>query len=236
VRRLARQGYSVRAIARALGIHRETVRLYKDAASPPAYLVVRTLGPRKVAPYMDHLRRRWAGGTHNARVLYEEVRLQGYRGGKTQVGLAVRPWRAGLPPREPSRLHPPHRLLFQWREKLVEEGEVDELGEYLRLNPGLNAAYGLKESFRAGLTSRDPVRLDQWLTGAEASGIPGFLKLARGMRHDYAAVSAAFGSRWSNGQTEGQNTRVKLIKRVGYGRAKPDLLRARVLHRAIAAA
>ncbi len=236
VRHLARQGHSIRAIARALGVHRETARLYKDAASAPAYPAVRTPGPRKVAPYVDHLRRRWAEGTHNARVLYEEVRLQGYRGGKTQVRLTVRPWRAGLPPREPSRLYPPHRLLFQWREKLVKEEEVDELGEYLRLNPGLNAAYGLKESFRAALTSRDPARLDYWLTEAEASGIPGFLKLVRGMRHDYAAVSAAFSSRWSNGQTEGQNTRVKLIKRIGYGRAKPDLLRARVLHRATAAA
>ncbi len=79
------------------------------------------------------------------------------------------------------------------------------------------------------------MRLDWWLTGAEASGIAGFLRLARGMRHDYAAVSAAFTSPWSNGQTEGQNTRLKLIKRMGYGRANPDLLRARVLHRMVAA-
>ncbi len=57
------------------------------------------------------------------------------------------------------------------------------------------------------------------------------MQLARGMRRDYAAVSAAFTSTWSNGQTKGQNTRLKLIKRLGYGRANPDLLRARVLHR-----
>jgi transposase len=33
----------------------------------------------------------------------------------------------------------------------------------------------------------------------------------------------------SQGQTEGQITRLKLIKRQGYGRAKFDLLRKRVL-------
>jgi len=33
----------------------------------------------------------------------------------------------------------------------------------------------------------------------------------------------------SNGQTEGQNTKLKLIKRQMYGRAKRDLLRARLL-------
>jgi len=35
---------------------------------------------------------------------------------------------------------------------------------------------------------------------------------------------------WSQGQTEGQITRLKLIKRQGYGRAHFDLLRQRVLH------
>ena len=37
-------------------------------------------------------------------------------------------------------------------------------------------------------------------------------------------------SEWSNGQTEGQVNRLKLIKRQMYGRANFDLLRQRVLH------
>ena len=47
-----------------------------------------------------------------------------------------------------------------------------------------------------------------------------------------AAVRAAFELRYSNGQTEGQVTRLKLLKRQMYGRAKLDLLRQRVLHAA----
>ena len=35
--------------------------------------------------------------------------------------------------------------------------------------------------------------------------------------------------RWSNGQTEGQITKLKLVKRQMYGRGKLDLLQARVL-------
>ena len=34
---------------------------------------------------------------------------------------------------------------------------------------------------------------------------------------------------WSNGPTEGQITKLKLVKRQMYGRAKLDLLRARLL-------
>jgi transposase len=34
---------------------------------------------------------------------------------------------------------------------------------------------------------------------------------------------------WANGQTEGQITRLKLVKRQRYGRGKLDLLQARLI-------
>lgn len=47
---------------------------------------------------------------------------------------------------------------------------------------------------------------------------------------DYTVVRAALELPWSNGQTEGQVHRLKLLKRQMYGRAKLDLLRLRVLY------
>jgi transposase len=52
---------------------------------------------------------------------------------------------------------------------------------------------------------------------------------ANGVLRDKAAVTAAITSAWSNGQTEGQITRLKLVKRQMYGRGKLDLLQARVI-------
>ena len=57
-----------------------------------------------------------------------------------------------------------------------------------------------------------------------------FVSFARGLSEDYEAVVNALHYQWSNGQLEGQVNRLKLIKRQMYGRAKFDLLRARVLH------
>ena len=65
-----------------------------------------------------------------------------------------------------------------------------------------------------------------WLDEAEDSMIASF---ARGLRSDCAAVAAALREPWSNGQTEGQINRLKTLKRQMYGRAKIDLLRARLL-------
>jgi transposase len=49
-------------------------------------------------------------------------------------------------------------------------------------------------------------------------------------RKTFYAVREATVSPWSNGQTEGQVNRLKLLKRQMYGRAKFDLLKARVIN------
>jgi transposase len=58
------------------------------------------------------------------------------------------------------------------------------------------------------------------------------VSFAAGIKKDKAAVSAAITEPWSNGQTEGQITKLKLVKRQMYGRAKLDLLEARLLNAA----
>ncbi len=71
--------------------------------------------------------------------------------------------------------------------------------------------------------------LDLWLSAAKGNGLPDFERFALGIERDYAAVAAGLSLPWSNGQTEGQVNRLKLIKRQMYGRANFDLLRRRVL-------
>ncbi|MET4315463.1 transposase [Bradyrhizobium sp. RT4b] len=68
--------------------------------------------------------------------------------------------------------------------------------------------------------------LEPWLERASASLVISF---ANGVIKDKAAVSASITTSWSNGQTEGQITKLKLVKRQMYGRAKLDLLQARVI-------
>ena len=52
---------------------------------------------------------------------------------------------------------------------------------------------------------------------------------AAGLERDGTAVRSALTTPWSNGQAEGQVTRLKLPKRQMYGRAGFNLLRRRVL-------
>ena len=72
--------------------------------------------------------------------------------------------------------------------------------------------------------------LREWLIKATRSELPEFRRLAKGLTVDLSAVKAALLYEWSQGQVEGQVHRLKMIKRQMYGRAKLDLLRARVLY------
>ena len=78
-------------------------------------------------------------------------------------------------------------------------------------------------------------QLDHWIAEAVGSGLPEFAAFVTKLRQDRAAVLAGLQLLWSQGQTEGQITKLKLLKRSMYGRAKFDLLRQRMLHTQAAA-
>jgi len=84
----------------------------------------------------------------------------------------------------------------------------------------------LVESFQAMVRKKLVADLDPWIATASLSLIASF---ASGIIRDKAAVRAAITEPWSNGQTEGQITKLKLLKRQMYGRAKIDLLQARLI-------
>lgn len=72
------------------------------------------------------------------------------------------------------------------------------------------------------------VPLEQWTAQAIAAGVPELQAFVTKLRQDWDAVLAALTLPYSQGQTEGQVNRLKLLKRSMYGRAKFDLLRGRV--------
>jgi transposase len=88
---------------------------------------------------------------------------------------------------------------------------------------------GLAMRFRGILRSKNVAKLGVWLTDAHQSGLYAMQRFARTLRRDIDAVRSAVTETWSNGQTEGQINRLKTLKRAMYGRAGPELLRARML-------
>jgi transposase len=92
--------------------------------------------------------------------------------------------------------------------------------------PTLVEAREIITEFHLMIRRRLETGLIPWIERARASLIASF---ANSVARDEAAVRGAITSSWSNGQTEGQITRLKLVRRQMYGRGNIDLLQARLI-------
>ena len=243
MKKLHEQGVSQRAIAALVGLHRDTVHRYLNTRELPA--IVRPHRRSKLDAYKDSLHRRWSEGERTITHLVAELREQGYRGSDTIVFDYLRPLReqpewlyayqqqrqraaqgiptAPLSAREAAWLFvcPPAKLTL---------AQVRQLDPLRTRDEELGKAYELVQDFRTMITRRQLAFLPRWIEEAKASGLPELRRFAEGLLRDYDAVRAALSFEYSQGQTEGQVHRLKLIKRQGYGRASFDLLRLRFLH------
>jgi transposase len=241
---LVRQGVSGRGIERRLGISRETVRRYVQAGAFPE-IASRAKGPSILDPFRPYLEQRWDEGCRKGQVLLQELQARGYRGGNTLVAGAIAELRRAtkalaIPTVAPAKKKaPPPRPLaprsVRWwfardPDDLTAE-EKRDLNHVCTRCAEAQAVYELAQRFGRMVRERRPEDLAAWLDDAR-SGPRELRTLAGGLERDRAAVEAALTLEWSNGQTEGQINRLKLIKRKAFGRANFDLLRQRVLEAA----
>ncbi len=233
IRRLYKRGHSLSEIARRLNLNRKTVSKYAHAEHFPDG-GRRKLFKSMLDPYLPYMVERFEAGCGNALQLWREIRARGYPGTSKQVSSWMKQrkaWAAGDGPIVGARLPSPRQLAWL----LVKSPRHLEAPEwallrYLRQHPVLLTVHGLARRFVVMVRRQQPTWLDPWLASSHASGIAEVVQFAAGIERDYAAVRAALSLPWSNGQTEGQITRLKLVKRQMYGRAKFDLLRLKVLH------
>ena len=180
--------------------------------------------------YLPVLDAEWAAGCRNGAEPWRRLRDQGFRGSLRVVTEWTTRRRRADPMQTQGVQKAPSarnlaRLMGMGRDHLTKADTVtvaaDEAGV-----PCLAEARSLVARFQTMIRTKAATELDDWIEQARTSLIA---PLARGVARDAAAIRAAITEPWSNGQTEGQVTRLKLVKRQMYGRAKLDLLEARLI-------
>jgi transposase len=183
-------------------------------------------------PLLTPLETAWAGGCHNGAALWRVMKAAGFTGGlrvvtewatrkRKEEGTETRDKRPGKAP-SARRIA---RMMTTDRDEPTKTAArtIAIIGEAV---PDLTTARDLLDRFHRIIQHRKADRLEQWIEDAKDGLMKSF---ASGIVQDHAAVKAVLTQPWSNGQTEGHNTKLKLVKRQMYGRAGIDLLRARLL-------
>jgi transposase len=219
-------GHSIKEIVRRTRHSRKLVRQAVRGVRGDVFQVRQS----SLDAYLPVLDAEWAAGCRNGAELWRRLRAQNFQGSLRVVSeWTTRRRRAGRMQAQGLRKAPSARtvarLMGVRRDHLTGADTVTVAAIEAGV-PALAAARDLVERFQAMIRTKVAAGLDGWIEQARVSLIA---PLARGVAKDAAAIRAAITQPWSNGQTEGQITRLKLVKRQMYGRAKLDLLEARVV-------
>ena len=226
------RGLTITETSRTLRLERKTVRRYATAATADQLIPgIRLTRPGLLGPHQAYLRQRWDDGVRSTGRLHEELRARGYRGSlRTLRRVTARLRQDTAVPAPPPA--PAARKVASWI--LTPPGKLADadraaLAQITARCEELTVTRDLVREFADMLCHRHGERLEAWACQAESSPVSELRGFAKGLRKDWAAVTAGLTVPYSSGAVEGHVNRIKMIKRQMYGRAKPDLLRKRVL-------
>jgi transposase len=226
IRALVEAGAPIRQIVRRTGHSRKIVRAVIRGERADVFRVRRS----SLEPYLPWLDAQWEAGIRNATELWRRLTADGFRGSLRVIGeWATRRRRAEkATPQNLQRVPSARtvaRLMTTCRDRLTKP-ETVTVAAIEGGVPALIEAREVVVGFQAMVRAMAAAKLTGWIERAGSSPVASF---ARGIAKDEAAVRAAITLPWSNGQTEGQITKLKLVKRQMYGRGKLDLLQARLI-------
>jgi transposase len=223
---LAKDGIPIKEIVRRTGHSRGLVRKVLRGQRSDIFRT-RESSLEVHLPWLDE---QWAAGWRNGAELWRRLREHGFRGPlRVVTEWATRRRKAedadtGALGRTPSA-RTIARLLTIGRD-VLSRSETVTVAAIEDGVPLLVEAREVIAAFQSLVRKRSLADLGPWLVRARSSLVASF---AAGVMKDLAAVTAAISLPWSNGQTEGQITKLKLVKRQMYGRGKIDMLQARVM-------
>ncbi len=223
---LSKQGVPIRQIVKRVGHSRKLVRSVLRGEREDIFRIRES----SLETYLPWLDSQWEGGARNATAVWRKLQTRGFRGclgvvtewmrrrkrseKADQSGLARTPSARTI-----AQLMTIERDHLAKADTLIVAAIEDKV-------PSVADAREIIADFHQMVRAKAIDRFVPWLARAKESLVASF---ACGITKDQAAVRNAIVSSWSNGQTEGQITKLTLVKRQMYGRGKIDLLQARLI-------
>ncbi|MGW7361298.1 ISL3 family transposase [Streptomyces sp. NPDC054802] len=224
------QGVGLLECARRLQLALNTVKRYARADRPERMLRVPKYRASLVDPYREHLRKRRAQDPSvPVKHLFEEIKALGFTGCLNLLHKYINQGRA-----DADRSHiSPRRLarMVLTRPDNLKAEQHELLAKLTAACPEMTQLATIIRDFAPLLTPHvdNTDALTRWIAQVRAADLPHLHAFARGLERDRDAVIAGLTLPYSNGPTEGVNTKTKRLARQMHGRAGFTLLRHRIL-------
>jgi len=238
IRGMKQAGLSKRAISRRTGLHMQTINNYLDENFTPVHAMH---GVRKVGiltPYMKDIDFMLDNGAKGTDIILS-VQAAGYIGSDGNVRQYISKWkkfRVQLYDNsnetkiktEILERKDVFRLLFHSLDKVnsISSHSYEALcTEY----PCFACIHSLVWDFRNLLKSKDALNLFGWLKKAKSLNIREINSFVAAVERDFMAVYNAIALDYNNGLAEGKVNKLKLVKRIMFGKGSFSTLRNKVL-------
>ena len=232
------QGLTMKEIAHRLAISERTVQRWQQQGIFPERRR-RRKQYSTFDPYASYVSTRLQEGCQNGRQIWRELQAQGFKGAERTVYRYLeavqhrkRHVQPGEVPQSPLQHFSSKNVvwLFIRSPDDLDETERMDLMTLCQASEKADLLYQLVQDFLKIVHQRLGEHLHSWLETVKASPFSQLHRFATGIERDKAAVLAGLTVSQNNGLVEGNVNKLKLIKRMGYGRAGFALLRQRVLH------
>jgi len=234
-RELYKQGYTVTEIGRIMHHISNTVKKYLD----PVYSVVSVCYdnriPGKLAPYENQvLELRSQGYTYQR--IHDIISNAGYDGSVSSLRMFMQKERAHAKcqcenickQKDYVQRKNLCQLIYKNLEKvknLSDEKYETVIKEY----PILLTLYTMIKDFHRIIFSKKPEELETWICEAKKLDISELHSFIEGLYKDMEAIKNGITYQYNNGLAEGSVNKIKVIKRIMYGRNSFDLLKSKLL-------
>ena len=235
VRELAAQGLNLKRIMKETGHCQKIAKRYLDEGFGAEYREYGVNRPSKLKAYtatIDEMLTK----QKKFREIEAAIRLLGYTGAASTIRMyATRERRHNLTAHDQVITNTEIierkwllKLLYNPIEKVkgITESQLEKvLGDY----PALAAIYNTVRTFKEIMFAKRAGDLDAWIESAKALGLEEISSFVNGMSRDLEAVKNAIKFEYNNGLAEGSINKIKLCKRIMYGRNSFELLRCKIL-------
>lgn len=235
VRELHKTGLNNGEIAREVGINRVTVAKYLKPDYNPVSAMYNTTYASKIKPYAQDIKRLLSEGK-TFRQISKYIREKGYDGADSTIRMYATRERKLMREAGAAQGNGTEKIERKWLIKLlykpldkVKDLSREQLDRIIKEYPIIGKLYDTVKSFKETLFAKKSEELEKWLEEADLLGIDEITSFANGIRRDMAAVKNAIELDYNNGLAEGSVNKLKVIKRIMYGRSSFELLKSKLL-------
>ncbi len=234
-RRLAGDRYPIGQTAAMMHHTYKTIQNYLDSDYRVTDGHYNARIPGKLAPYeKDVIELRSQGLTYPQ--IHTLLCEKGYTGSVESLRMFMQKERSRMREQDEQGKPQPEfiqrKSLCQLIYKKLEDVATITAGQYgqaLETYPLLSTLYSLVKEFHTAIFSQKPEKLDAWIESAKKHDIPELQSFVVGILKDLTAIKNGIIYSYNNGLAEGSVNKIKVIKRIMYGRNSFGLLKAKVL-------